>query len=300
MEVWAIRAQNPDHWYEKIIDLSRKGPEALLPHERGQVAHLVSTIEGVKKFAASTNPPPADWLCVFDRLIRYAKPSYLWDTSGAINSTFDPFTAFGLDSDIVPSKVDPDEYFRTREVPQDAWYGLAVIPVDRKDLDVHNFPELRGFGAMHIPKLPDRLSHLGRWLCKVSDQPAAVWWASGQSALHPHLKSEIELELARGTGRHSPTIRRAWHYIFDAWKNKTNVSGLHYFQFESSVKLDGWTNAAVRQLAQMLRPQLTQRDRGTSLGRPKSQARSKFATSLTWMWSIPAKVTVSKFRMSIS
>jgi SIR2-like domain len=55
------RAKNVEAWYESTIELARKGPEALLPHERGQVAHVVSTLEGTRRFAASAVPPPAEF-----------------------------------------------------------------------------------------------------------------------------------------------------------------------------------------------------------------------------------------------
>jgi hypothetical protein len=37
LAAWAVRAQNPDAWYENTIQLAYKGPESLLPHERGQI-----------------------------------------------------------------------------------------------------------------------------------------------------------------------------------------------------------------------------------------------------------------------
>ena len=37
LEAWAERARNPDAWYAKVIDTSKKGPTAIQPHERGQV-----------------------------------------------------------------------------------------------------------------------------------------------------------------------------------------------------------------------------------------------------------------------
>ena len=77
LAAWASRARDLDAWYESIIGLARKGPEVLLPHERGQVVHIVSTLEGARKFSASDDPPPAEWLCVFDPLMRYSKPGYL-------------------------------------------------------------------------------------------------------------------------------------------------------------------------------------------------------------------------------
>ena len=97
LETWALRAKNPDVWYEKIIDMARKGPESLMPHERGQVTHLVSFLKGARLFSDSANPPPAEWLCVFDPSIRYGSPGQL----GGLYEQgpyFDPFKAYGIDT----------------------------------------------------------------------------------------------------------------------------------------------------------------------------------------------------------
>ena len=79
LSAWARRAQNPEAWHDNVIALAQRGPEAILPFERGQVAHIVSTLLGSKKFASAAKPPPASWLCVFDRTIRYSKSTRIWD-----------------------------------------------------------------------------------------------------------------------------------------------------------------------------------------------------------------------------
>jgi hypothetical protein len=76
LEAWARRAKNPNLWYSEVIELAKKGPVALAPHQRGQIAHIVSTNEGAKKFSEGTELPSAEWLCVFDPYRRYAKPGH--------------------------------------------------------------------------------------------------------------------------------------------------------------------------------------------------------------------------------
>lgn len=66
LEAWAQRARDPDKWYSEVINKAKQGPQSLLPHERGQVAHIVSTVEGARKFSEGEEPPPAEWLRVFD------------------------------------------------------------------------------------------------------------------------------------------------------------------------------------------------------------------------------------------
>jgi hypothetical protein len=64
LEAWAERAKAPENWYQSVIDLAKQGPEQLQPFQRGQVAHVVSTFEGARKFSEEEDVPPAEWLCV--------------------------------------------------------------------------------------------------------------------------------------------------------------------------------------------------------------------------------------------
>lgn len=67
LDAWAERARDSDAWHAKVIDMSKKGPTYLQPYERGQVAHIVSTNEGVKKFSAGEDPPPlSGFACSID------------------------------------------------------------------------------------------------------------------------------------------------------------------------------------------------------------------------------------------
>ncbi len=74
LKAWAQRARDPDKWYSEVINKAKQDPQSLLPHEHEQVAHIVSTVEGVRKFSAGEEPPPAEWLCVFDSHRRYGEP----------------------------------------------------------------------------------------------------------------------------------------------------------------------------------------------------------------------------------
>jgi hypothetical protein len=128
LAAWAERAVNPEVWYEKIIDMARKGPEVLQPHERGQVAHMVSSLEGARAFAYSENPPPAEWLCVFDPAIRYLKPGHLGSYLEH-GPFFDPFETYCLESDPVPAKITPDDPYTKREIPSDVWNCFSLRPL---------------------------------------------------------------------------------------------------------------------------------------------------------------------------
>lgn len=114
---WAERAKDPNAWFGKIIAMAREGPEALPPHERGQVAHIVSTPEGAKRFANAEDPPPAEWLCVFDPSIRFMNPGHL-NLYGKDRQYFDPFyDAYRIDDDTPPPRLDPQNHFAKRNLP---------------------------------------------------------------------------------------------------------------------------------------------------------------------------------------
>ncbi|KAB0671038.1 hypothetical protein F6V30_00100 [Oryzomonas sagensis] len=255
LAAWAVRAVNPDFWCEKIIDMARQGPEKLQPHERGQVAHLVSSLEGARKFAGSNPPPPAEWLCVFDPAIRYLKPNHLGSYLER-GPFFDPFDVYGLECDQVPAKIPPPNFYAKREVPADAWNCFAPTPLDLLNLQIGNYAALMGHLSVNVPALPARLSCLGHWICMVSNQPAAVWWASHQIGIYPGIQMQILQEIEKAP---SPTIRRAWRFIFTAWKMRKNDSYHQWFLLQASIKLDGWSSAAVRELAGIYRPYLSLR-----------------------------------------
>jgi hypothetical protein len=256
LAAWAKRARDPDAWYESIIALARKGPEVLLPHERGQVAHVVSTLQGARKFSASDGPPPAEWLCVFDPLMRYSRPGYLGNFPEQ-GRYFDPFDAYCLDGDLVPPKIDREDYFGRRDVPAGAWNCFALTRLDHKNLEEDDFAALRGHWAVNVPRLPARLWQLGVWISKISNQPAAVWWASSQVGIHPNLQDQIRFELERTKKACSPEVREAWRYIFEAWKRPGRDVYREWYQLKASIDLDGWTNAAIREFALINRPYLT-------------------------------------------
>jgi hypothetical protein len=91
LEAWATRARNVDQWYESVIALAGKGPADLQRHERGQVKHVVSTLDGARRFCTATNLPPAEWLCVFDRETRFAPPRRVY-TENDIKRDVDLFS----------------------------------------------------------------------------------------------------------------------------------------------------------------------------------------------------------------
>lgn len=256
LEAWSGRARDPDAWYANVINASRSGPPALRPHERGQVAHIVSTYEGAKKFSSGDNPPPAEWLCVFDRHRRFARPGRSASGDGA-GPYVDPFVLYGLDSDIPPRKFDHEDHYSKREAPTDAWDAFELNRLDRSPLRDENLAGLRGHWAGHSPTLVPRIAQLGLWLARVCAEPAAVWWAAHQSFLHESIRDRISWQLERGEPASSPEIRRAWRSLLERWTYAGDEFHRDWFSLQAAIKNDGWTSRAVRQLGELLRPRIS-------------------------------------------
>lgn len=252
LEIWADRARDPDAWISKVINTSKKGPSALEPHERGQVAHIVSTYEGVKKFHQGEVLPPADWLCVFDKYRRFAKSVRL-DSLGAEGHCVDPFDVYGLDSDTPPTKIAPEDHYAKREPPLDAWDAFELNRLDRSLIRNDNLSEFRGYWANNFPRLIPRIAELGVWLAKVCDQPAAVWWAAHQTALNQSVQEGISWELQHSSRLIDQNIRNAWQLLFEA-KNHNSIPHTDWYSLQASIKKDGWNSTVVRKFGEFFRP----------------------------------------------
>ncbi len=251
LEAWAQRARDPDTWYSEVIDKAKQGPRSLAPHERGQVAHIVSTVEGVKKFSQGEKPPSAEWLCVFDKYRRYGEP----DREEPINSlnepSVDPFDLFYLDSDERPIADSRDR--KPRKPPDNAWDAFALNRVDKTNLRDDNFPSIMGLWEYNTPPLPARLNQIGTWIGKVADQPAAVWWAVRTAPLHPEIRRKIRLALTDQRPI-SPTVRKAWYYLLEYWEQSRDENCWH--GLKRRISTDGWSSSVVRAYGACFRPYL--------------------------------------------
>lgn len=253
LEAWAERAKAPKSWYQSVIALAKQGPEELQPFQRGQVAHVVSTFEGARKFSDGDNVPPAEWLCVFDPYRRYAEPAQIGEFSEfGSGLILDPFELYGLDSDSVPQKIHPDNNKRTR--PETAWNAFAINARDHQN----HFPALSGYFAVNPARLPLRLSQLGIWISKVAYQPATVWWAGKQAGLHPDIKQQIRWEINHGSKTITPPIRQAWRYLFEDSHGDTDNDRfkLDWHDLKALIDKNGWSSQTLRQYAFITRPYL--------------------------------------------
>ncbi|MGR9247047.1 SIR2 family protein [Rhizobium leguminosarum] len=253
LEKWAERAKSPDAWIRNVVNSAMEGPEKLEPHQRGQVAHLVGTIEGTRALFETDSPPPATWLSVFDARGRYAKPERQkrFDDETPF---IDPFDLYGLDTDAIPNKIDPEDDYAKREIPDDAWDAFRLTKLDRLGLLDENISSLRGYSSANVPRLPSRLDQFASWIAKVSHEPAAVWWAIRQGKLHPQLLRQIGFWLEKkGEIKISEPVRSAWRFILDSWQREQRDSDT-FFQLADDIRINGWNSTAVRQFADIALP----------------------------------------------
>ncbi|MEW6484544.1 MAG: SIR2 family protein [Pseudomonadota bacterium] len=282
LDAWAERARNPDAWFRKVINTSKKGPAALQPHERGQVTHVISTYEGVKKFCEGEVLPPAEWLYVFDKYRRFARP--VNSISLNIKEHYvDPFDLYGLDSDPLPTKPDPEDNYGNRETPSNAWDAFELNHLDKAAIRDENLSAFRGHWANHFPHIVPRIGKLGVWLAKVCDQPAAIWWASHQSSLNQNIQRLISCELERSNHPIRQNIRDSWRLLFETWSHVEEFYQ-EWYSLQNIIKVEGWSSARVRRFGEVLRPHLTARPASQNTPHPPGlEAAQADEDHLLWM-----------------
>src|SRR5690606_8639011 len=138
--------------------LAKKGPKALQPHERGMVAHIVSSTAGALAFSEVRPPLPAEWLCVFDPQVRYGEPAPELGrfTEGPV---IDPHVRYGLDSDL-PQRLGDERCLGEGRVPDKRGSALEPGPKVLQGLERYQVAFVRGYYALHVPGLRARISHL--------------------------------------------------------------------------------------------------------------------------------------------
>lgn len=251
LDAWAERARDPDKWIDSKIEMAQRGPAALRPFQRGQIVHIVSTIDGAKRYSAAEPPPPGEWLCTFDPTVRFGRPGYI----GRFMETgdyCDPFTEYGLDSDIKPRPLAPDDHFSKRDVPSDATDALSINRADIDHKSEGALAAIRGYRS-NSQGLSPRLRHLGAWISRVANQAATVWWISAQRYVHPEIRDQIIFQLHRNQDGLDSNIHDAWRFILEGWSmNKPNRDSM--YEFRTAIRSGGWNSSNVREYAQLLRP----------------------------------------------
>ena len=249
---WAERARDPERWRDRLLRKAQRGPATLRPYQRGQVAHLAVTQEGARAIAEAKRALPAEWLCVFDPTVRYRSPSKpnFYDYSA---QEVDPFSRYGLDSDLVPVREKQGNVFQARNAPEQAVDVFAPLPLDG---DNRFSAGLRASQIEQVAALPPRLTSLARWFMRVCDEPAAMWWAAAQDCLHEEMLRGVRFALEDGNRKLSPQARTVWRYLLDAWSHPRGDDTSAAFQLNLRILKEGWTPTTRRALSEYFQPSL--------------------------------------------
>ena len=241
---WGSTSVDPETWNSKVVALAQKCPSELKPYERGQVVNLISSKAGAKLFLETSPPPPAEWLCVFDRKARYFETSeelFVRDSPGT-----DLHTLFGLDDD--PSRPAPDSNRQVMLV------GIDYLSWMSGDTTFPEQTRLATSNRVWTNQLPERLHYLAYWIGIISHEPAAVWWASGFASLHPTLLSFVRNHIYERP-QFPDTPRKFWELFIEASQGP-KIDDRHYqwFEFKKIVKKNGWSSYTFRTFERILEP----------------------------------------------
>ena len=246
LSAWANRADNPLVWWKRVIDLAKRGPRNLAPHERGQVASLVRTDAGTKLLADADPPPPGEWLCVFDRNVRYGPVGHSFDAS---QPNFDPLVEYRLDDDpprppAIPTPTSP--------------LGDDLLALRSTDRPPNASTRLAGISRQHVAApLPARLVHLAGWIVKIAHEPVAPWWAAKHVALHPYLLDRIERRVGQSNDETIRPAQPLWRLLIEKFHVTFNDTiDSSWYKTLERIKTESWTNSVLRAFERSSAPYL--------------------------------------------
>ncbi|MEZ6992325.1 MULTISPECIES: SIR2 family protein [unclassified Aeromonas] len=246
LAAWAERADEPRKWRASIIAMSRQDPKELTPHERGQVAHVLRTVQGARLFSEAEPKPHPEWVCVMDANIRSAKPDRRDDYDES-NAQFDPRIAYGLDDD-------PIVGFESAPVQGISNDNLLVW--HDGDDNPHDFHRLGGRQAEGSEMTPRRLEHLINWVCKSIDSPVLAWWSIRQNGLHPRLIQQVERQVGYLKEPHL-RVRHIWNLILEYHRDPRNRQwNGDWFDLKERINEEGWTASVLREFRRVTTPRL--------------------------------------------
>ena len=252
LAAWGERAANPERWRQKLLRRAAGGPQALQPHERGQIVHLAMTEDGARSIAQAKSAVPASWICAFDPAIRYSPPARL-NLVDEGSPCVDFFADYGLDSDPRPEPGRSKQLHPRLEIPDGGIDVMMPTTTDQRTM----LGRFRGRDAIHMSELPPRLLSLAWWFQRICQEPAAIWWAAGQDGLHPKVVELIAFALNQGPRTLTAETRSAWRYLFEGWRTPRGPDYTSVFALKAALDRDGWTRQHLRRFAETFRPTVT-------------------------------------------
>lgn len=256
LAAWAERARDVNGWYANLLATAAAGPAALDPHIRGQIAHVLSTREGARRVSIADAPMPGSWLLVLDPRQRFGKPGLI-APYGETTERIDPYVSLSLDFDTPPQPEEgDDEYLRDRVIPDGSWDAFTSSGFDLDDTQNLSSSDFCGESAAASGALSGRLKHLGIWFQRVAHQPIALWWAADRGPLHPDIVAMIQAWLRQDPDRWPDDVRRGWRLLIASWSDRRMEPDRGYFDITHRVQHEGWSEARVREYADLFRPRL--------------------------------------------
>lgn len=254
LDAWAKRNTDPAKWRTRVLTKAQRGPARLRSHERGMIAHIVSSAAGAQAFASHKPAMSAEWLCVFDPLVRYGEPR-AEDGRYTEAPKVDPHERYRLDSD-PPPRVRNSEFGRHERMPERAWSAFTPNLADLQETGLNHVSSLRGYFARYNPSLPRRMGTLASWIAATADQPAAAWWAGHQDSLHHEILERIRLDRETGsTSEPSNVVVNAWRAIAECHDLQVaDRDRIHELRLR--VGRTGWHEPAAREYAAHFSPRL--------------------------------------------
>ncbi|MDH6148857.1 MULTISPECIES: SIR2 family protein [Paraburkholderia] len=244
MEAWADRADDPRRWRASIIAKSQQDPKNLASYERGQVAHVLRTVQGARSFSEAVPVPHPEWVCVMDANVRSGKRSSGYDSDA---ETFDPVIAYGLDDDL----EDIPEDARRQGVNND-----NLLVWRSEDDNPHEFHRLGGRQVEGFEATPIRLGHLVAWASKSVDSPVLAWWAIRQNGLHPRLLQQFEWQVEHSKALNE-RARHIWNLILEYHRDPRNRQwNNEWFDLKKRIDAEGWTASVLREFQRVATPRL--------------------------------------------
>lgn len=251
---WSMRAEDPKRWRRRVLARARHGPRALAPHERGMVAHVVSDADGAAAFASKQPRLSAEWLCVFDRGVRYGEPNPVGGVAGD-GPAIDPFDLYRLDGDPRPraERGGPDG---SNRIPEQAWSALEPSQTDCQAVTPAQVARIGGSSAAVHADLPGRTGLLASWIARVWRDPAAAWWAGRQEAIHDGILDRIRQQLGRESERSiKPAVKQAWRAYLEYVDLKPGSGRARLL--ERRIRQTGWSATVADEYAACFAPWLS-------------------------------------------
>ena len=180
---WAERARGGRTWLGPVLTRAAPGPEHLAPHERGQVAHMLSIGEGVGRWPQLPSRSALSGSSFAPTLRNDTRRRYAPLAVRARRST----PSMPLASTVSPRRTQRTR--RTYSITEDSGRGDRRPPTRTPSTmsTGRTAPARRcaGTRASSMPNFPPRLAEISVWLRRVAHQPVALWWAEHTSLVAP-------------------------------------------------------------------------------------------------------------------